>query len=219
MKYSCRTQTLCLKEGPPWWPPSSGECSLLIPLPEPARDPPAWERPRWKAAAERRDNLLQWAWPIETHLAVVSMLPNSLLREPVSQDWPLVYLELQARCPEVPTCFYAWSLRHPHMTSCPSFVLITHMIQSLVSQKILGIQGVPLAFDAAWVPRWDLHRSSTVYKQKQSKTALNKYVGVILTDGLEWCGLLWCYYQLFGLSLNTCHVSECAWSCMVLQKI
>ncbi len=61
-------------------------------------------------------------------------------------------------------------------------------------------EGVPLAFDAAWVPIWDLHRSSTVYKQKQSKTALNKYVGVILTDGLEWCGLLWCFYQLFGLS-------------------
>ncbi len=102
MKYSCRTQTLCLEEGPPWWPPSSGECSLLVPLPEPARDPPAWERPRWKAAAERHDSLLlQWVWPIETHLAVVSMLPNSLLREPVSQDWPLVYLELQARCPEV----------------------------------------------------------------------------------------------------------------------
>ncbi len=29
------------------------------------------------------------------------MLPNSLLREPVSRDWPLVYLELLARCPEV----------------------------------------------------------------------------------------------------------------------
>ncbi len=38
--------------------------------------------------------------PIETHLAVVSTLPNSLLREPVSQDWPLVCLELLARCPE-----------------------------------------------------------------------------------------------------------------------
>ncbi len=45
--------------------------------------------------------VLQCAWPIETHLAVVSMLPNSLLREPVSQDWPLVYLELLARCPDV----------------------------------------------------------------------------------------------------------------------
>ncbi len=22
----------------------------------------------------------------------------------------------------------------------------------------------------------------------------------MLTDGLEWCGLLWCLYQLFGLS-------------------
>ncbi len=92
----------------------------------------------------------------------------------------------------------------------------------------------------------NLHRSSTVYEPKQSKTALNKYVGgfwcerqqmiftggsVImhyglifclevrtwnkknlkwwicffqtcifsllktLTDGLEWCGLLWCFYQ------------------------
>ncbi len=28
------------------------------------------------------------------------ILPNSLLREPVSQDWPVVYLELLARCPE-----------------------------------------------------------------------------------------------------------------------
>ncbi len=29
------------------------------------------------------------------------MLPNSLLREPVSRDWPLVYLGLLARCSEV----------------------------------------------------------------------------------------------------------------------
>ncbi len=28
MKYGCRTQTLCLKKGPPRWPPSSRECSL-----------------------------------------------------------------------------------------------------------------------------------------------------------------------------------------------
>ncbi len=27
------------------------------------------------------------------------MLPNSLLREPVSRDWSLVYLEQLARCP------------------------------------------------------------------------------------------------------------------------
>ncbi len=89
-----------------------------------------------------------------------------------------------------------------------------------------------------------LHRSSTVYKLKQSKTALNKYVagiwcerqqemhfytgGNIIMDygfklkmylfltntyilssqdvnwwtGVVWitCGLLWCFYQLFGLS-------------------
>ncbi len=38
---------------------------------------------------------------METHLAVVSMLPNSLLREPVSRDWSLVYLERLARCPGV----------------------------------------------------------------------------------------------------------------------
>ncbi len=102
MKYSCRTRTLCLEEGPPRWPPSSGECSLLVPLPEPAQDPPAWEWPHWKAVAEHRDSLvLQCAWSIETHLAVVSTMPKSLLREPVSQDWPLVYLELLARCPEV----------------------------------------------------------------------------------------------------------------------
>ncbi len=33
-------------------------------------------------------------------MAIVSRLPNSLLREPFSQDWPLVYLELLARCPK-----------------------------------------------------------------------------------------------------------------------
>ncbi len=33
-------------------------------------------------------------------MAVVSTLPNSLLREPVSQDWPLVYLEWLAQCSE-----------------------------------------------------------------------------------------------------------------------
>ncbi len=42
MKYGCRTRTLCREEGPPWWPRSSIECSLLVWLPEPARDPPAW---------------------------------------------------------------------------------------------------------------------------------------------------------------------------------
>ncbi len=94
-----------------------------------------------------------------------------------------------------------------------------------------------------------MHRSNTVYEQKESKTVLNKYVGKfwwgktgdglfhwkkryyglwtgilarssslklkklwliyhkhsfslhkMLTDGLERCGLLWCFYQLFGLS-------------------
>ncbi len=34
--------------------------------------------------------LLRWAGPKETHLAVVTMLPNSLLRESVSRDRPLV---------------------------------------------------------------------------------------------------------------------------------
>ncbi len=86
---------------------------------------------------------------------------------------------------------------------------------------------------------WKLHISSTVYKSKQSKTALNKYVdfftegsnimnsyfnqkqwfkvkNVLMMDlfqllsspdvnwwtGVVWitCGLLWCFYQLFGLS-------------------
>ncbi len=76
----------------------------------------------------------------------------------------------------------------------------------------------------------NLHRSSTVYKPKQSKTALNKFWSerqwkmdfftggsVIMNNGLmqlltsqdiNWwtgvvwitCGLLWCVYQLFGLS-------------------
>ncbi len=100
MKYGCRTWTLCLEQGPPRWSPPSGECSLLVPLPEPARDPPAWEWPRRKAAAERHMALFYSVRDPSTHLAAVSMLPNSLLREPVSQDWPLVYLELLARCPE-----------------------------------------------------------------------------------------------------------------------
>ncbi len=26
------------------------------------------------------------------------------------------------------------------------------------------------------------------------------WLHTMLTDGLEWCGLLWCFYQLFGLS-------------------
>ncbi len=55
-------------------------------------------------AAERRieyDSLsLQSAGPNEIHLAVVSTLLNNLLREPVSRDWPLVYLELLDRCPD-----------------------------------------------------------------------------------------------------------------------
>ncbi len=100
----CRTRTLCREEGPPRCPPSSRECLLLVPVPEPAWGPPVWDRPPWKAAAEHRtecDNLfLQFAGPIETHLAVVSTLLNSLLREPVSRDWSLVCLELLARCPE-----------------------------------------------------------------------------------------------------------------------
>ncbi len=37
MKYGCRTWTLCLEQGPPRWSPPSGECPLLVPLPEPAR--------------------------------------------------------------------------------------------------------------------------------------------------------------------------------------
>ncbi len=60
-----------------------------------------WEWTRSNTAAVRCDSLvLQCAWSIETHLAVVPTLPNSLLREPVSQDWPLVYLELLVRYPE-----------------------------------------------------------------------------------------------------------------------
>ncbi len=43
---------------------------------------------------------LQSAGPNEIHLAVVSTLLNNLLREPVSRDWPLVCLELLARCSE-----------------------------------------------------------------------------------------------------------------------
>ncbi len=38
--------------------------------------------------------------PNETPLGRASTPPGDLLREPVSQNWPLVYLELLAQCPE-----------------------------------------------------------------------------------------------------------------------
>ncbi len=41
------------------------------------------------------------AGPNETRLAGAPSTPGDLLREPVSRDWPLVYLERLARCPEV----------------------------------------------------------------------------------------------------------------------
>ncbi len=41
------------------------------------------------------------AGPNETRLAGAPTPPGDLLREPASQDWPLVYLERLARCPEV----------------------------------------------------------------------------------------------------------------------
>ncbi len=44
---------------------------------------------------------LQCAGPIEIHLAEASTLPENVLREPVSRDWPLVCSELLVRCPEV----------------------------------------------------------------------------------------------------------------------
>ncbi len=40
------------------------------------------------------------AGPNETRLAGAPTTPGDLLREPVSRDWPLVYLERLARCPE-----------------------------------------------------------------------------------------------------------------------
>ncbi len=59
-----------------------------------------------------------------------------------------------------------------------------------------------------------MHRSNTVYKRKQSKTALNIYVGgfccerqlemdfftgrSVIIDGLEWYGLLVDYCDVFG---------------------
>ncbi len=53
-----------------------------------------WDTPRWIEVEENRTGFcslsLQYAGPTETHLAVVSTLPKSLLREPVSRDWPLV---------------------------------------------------------------------------------------------------------------------------------
>ncbi len=36
---------------------------------------------------------------MQIHLAEASMLPENVLRESVSRDWPLVCFELLARCP------------------------------------------------------------------------------------------------------------------------
>ncbi len=44
---------------------------------------------------------LQCAGPIVRHLAEVSTLSESLQREPVSRDWPLVLLEDPLQCPEM----------------------------------------------------------------------------------------------------------------------
>ncbi len=92
------------------------------------------------------------------------------------------------------TCFWAfWSWRHPHLMSRHQFGLITHMIQSLISLK-----GVPLAFSTQRLVPSGNHgyiRNLDVFLQTHSFCLLK-----ILTDGLEWCGLLWCFYQLFGLS-------------------
>ncbi len=41
------------------------------------------------------------AGPNETRLAGDPAPPGDLLKEPVSRDWPLVYLERLAYCPEV----------------------------------------------------------------------------------------------------------------------
>ncbi len=47
------------------------------------------------------------AGPNETRLAGAPTMPGNLLREPVSRDWPLGYLERLARCPEAPLHFWA----------------------------------------------------------------------------------------------------------------
>ncbi len=76
---------------------------LFVPLPEPARGPPEWKIPRWTEANEiwtESWTLSLRAGPIEIHLAEASTLPENVLREPVSRDWPLVCFELLARCPE-----------------------------------------------------------------------------------------------------------------------
>ncbi len=56
------------------------------------------------ASSPRKTRLIEpesaQAGPFETHLAGAPTLPGDLLRGPVSQDWPLVCLELLAQCPE-----------------------------------------------------------------------------------------------------------------------
>ncbi len=95
--------------------------------------------------------------------------------------------------------------------------LLLVLIASIVLIKSLWVKA-----HAKWL-NVNMDRLSTGYMCKQSRTALSKYVGGFwcetggswskhvlmrdffllhktLTDGLEWCGLLWCFYQLFGLS-------------------
>ncbi len=52
-----------------------------------------------KAAAERHIALSTVCVTHRDTFGSSSTLPNSLLREPVSRDWSLVYLERLARCP------------------------------------------------------------------------------------------------------------------------
>ncbi len=56
------------------------------------------------ASSPRKPRLIEpesaQAGPFEACLAGAPITPGDLLREPISQDWPLVYLERLARCPE-----------------------------------------------------------------------------------------------------------------------
>ncbi len=62
------------------------------------------------------------------------------------------------------------------------YAQIKHLLRTLIWTKSNGLK--------LKIPWWCICFLQT------NSFSLHK----MLTDGLEWCGLLWCFYQLFGLS-------------------
>ncbi len=56
--------------------------------------------------------------------------------------------------------------------------------------------GGSVIMDYEFCQKWQFKVKRWIYFLQTCSFSLLK----MLTDGLEWCGLLWCFYQLFGLS-------------------